>query len=334
MVFLFKKSNIFLKLLLVGFLILAIYIGNVVFFPHTIPGGQYQIVVEKNHSISALALKLKQDNVIQNRRIFLGLLRLLGKDKKVTAGLYILKAPISTWGLVDRITNNSPDEISITLLDGWTFTQVRSYIDSLDNIQHLSLTMTESQLKSTLKINYPNLEGAFFPSTYFIAPNQSDLRIYQQAYQTMHNKLNILYANRESNTVYSSPYQLLIMASLIEKETNDLRDIYSVSAVFNNRLRVGMKLQDDPAVFYGLKDQIRVTRSDFQIDTPYNTYLHSGLPPTPICIPSFNALMAAAKPAAESGLLYFVAIGKGKTKFSTNYTQHKTAVTKYVKHIE
>jgi len=121
------------------------------------------------------------------------------------------------------------------------------------------------------------------------------------------------------------------MASLIQKETSDKMDMYQVSTVFNNRLRVNMRLQDDPAVFYGLNNKEKIIRSDFKTDTPYNTYLHNGLPPTPICTPSQNALNAAANPGDDYKLLYFVAIGNGKTKFSYTYDEHSQAVTQYLK---
>lgn len=326
-----KKSSIFLKALLVGFILAAIYIGNVVFFPHTIPTKQYQLLIDKNQSLASLAATLEAQNIIHSKRAFLGLLRVLHKDKKVTAGLYIIKSPVSTWSLVSRITNGNPDQISVTLIDGWNFNQIREYINGLPNIQHLSQTMSQDELKSTLRIDLPNLEGVFFPSTYFVAPNQTDLEIYHQAYKLMQNKLSILFTKRSTSAFYTSPYQLLIIASLIEKETSNVEDMYLVSTVFNNRLKIGMKLQDDPAVFYGLAGKSKITRADFQINTPYNTYLHYGLPPTPICTPSEQALQAASQPLNKPDLLYFVAIGDGKTKFSSSYHEHRLAVTRYVR---
>lgn len=331
MVFFHKKSKIFIKSLLILFIILAIYIGNIVFFPHKMPNDQYQIVIKKDQSIASIATELENNDIIKSRMAFLSVLRIFQKDTKVAAGLYVIKNPISIWGLINRITNNKPDEMSVTILSGWTFEQLKQYIDSLENIQHISLTMSESQIKEILKIDSPNLEGVFFPSTYFIAPYQTDLQIYQQAYQTMQNKIKTLYNTRESDTMYTSPYQLIIMASLIEKETGNPIDMIAVSTVFNNRLRVGMKLQTDPTVFYGLRWKNQIKRADFQIDTPYNTYLHAGLPPTPICLPSLNALIAAANPLQNNSFFYFVAIGNGKTKFSATYDEHLIAVNKYLK---
>lgn len=329
-----KKTNIFIKLILLVFVICSIYIGNVVFFPASIPQENYQLIIDKQVSIRVLAHDLEAKGIIKNARVFLFLLRIRRDDKKITAGLYILKQPISTWRLIARITNGHPDQLSVTLIDGWSIGQIRDYINNLENIRHITKTMSNDELRNALKIDAPSLEGIFFPSTYFVAPNQTDLEIYQVAYRTLQSKLVKLYTSKSPNAYYTSPYQMLIMASLIQKETSRLDDMYLVSTVFNNRLKRGMKLQDDPAVFYGLlhgRSDGKVTRSDFQIDTPYNTYLREGLPPTPICTPSYAALVAASQPQNKPELLYFVAIGSGKTRFSTTYDEHLDAVNKYLK---
>lgn len=326
-----QKTSIFVKIIITLFVVGSIYIGDTVFFPANLPVPDYQLVIDHNEDVRTLATSLQDQGIIKNRRAFLLVLRLTHADRKVTAGLYILKEPISIWNLIKRITNGHPDQISVTIIDGWTTTDVRTYVDNLTDIKHLSTNMTDDELRSTLKIDAPSLEGVFYPETYFIAPNQTDLEVYQQAYRLMQEKLYVLYTTRTSNTFYNSPYQLLIMASLIQKETSKVDDMYLISTVFNNRLRAGMKLQDDPAVFYGLRDQKRVTRKDFQIDTPYNTYLHAGLPPTPICIPSFAALTAASKPLNQPDLRYFVATGRGETHFSATYDQHLEAVNHYTK---
>lgn len=326
-----QKTNITVKIMIALFLFIAVYIGDTVFFPANIPVANYQLVIDHNEDMRKLATSLQDQYIIKSRRAFLLMLRLMHADRKVTAGLYIIKEPISTWGLIQRITNGHPDQISITILDGWTIDDLRNYINNLSDVHHLSIKMTNDELKNALKITEPSMEGMFYPDTYFIAPNQTDLEIYQQAYRLMQEKLSTLYNSKESNTVYHSEYQLLIMASLIQKETSKLSDMYLVSTVFNNRLRTGMKLQDDPAVFYGLHDQKRITRKDFEIDTAYNTYIHEGLPPTPICIPSFAALSAASKPLNQPNLFYFVATGGGNTTFSSTYNEHLHAVNHYVK---
>ena len=326
-----KQLKILSKILLIGFIFFAVGLGYEVFFPHRIPNNAYQLIVDKNESLGSIAEDLSKHDIIKSKFIFRGLLRLLGKDRKVAAGLYFLKNSLSTWDIVARITNGKPDQISVTIIDGWSLEQIRNYINGLSNVQHLTVNYSDEQLKNSLKIDYPNLEGVFYPSTYFIAPNQSDLEIYQQAYRLMETKVTQLFNARSISSTYTNPYQMLTMASLIQKETGKREDMIMVSTVFNNRIKKGMKLQDDPAVFYGLRHQTVVTRKDFQIDTPYNTYTRFGLPPTPICTPSYDALLAASQPLNKPDLLFFVAIGSGKTKFSTTYSEHQSAVNKYLK---
>jgi UPF0755 protein len=334
MIDLHKKFRLLAKLLLVGFVVFAGLLGYRVFYPHQIPNNSYQLVVDMNENVSGIANDLSAHGIIKDKFLFRGLLRLLGRDRKVAAGLYFLKNSMSTWDIVFRITNGKPDQISVTFIDGWSLEQIRSYVNGLSNIQHLTSGFSDEDLKTSLKIDLPSLEGVFYPSTYFIAPNQTDLEIYQQAYRLMQKKLTELYSKRSAVSIYSNPYQMLTMASLIQKETGKKEDMFLVSTVFNNRIRKGMKLQDDPAVFYGLRKQKTVSRKDFQLDTPYNTYTRFGLPPTPICTPSYNALVAASQPLDKPDLLFFLAIGSGKTKFSNTYDEHKSAVNKYLKKVE
>ncbi len=326
-----NKINVFVQLILIIFLLFAVYIGNAIFFPHMMPGSTYRFIINKDEPLKNVANRLYQDKIITNSKIFLIMLRILRDDKKVNAGLYFLKHPMSLWSIIHRVTNGKPDEISVKILEGVTFDQLKAYIDSIPDITHTTLNQKESDIKLALKIPYPNLEGVFYPDTYFVVPNQSDLEIYYHAYKTMEDKINTMFTQKENWITLRSPYELLVLASLIQKETAKADDMIMVSTVFNNRLRVNMKLQDDPAVFYGLKNKSTVTRRDFQIDTPYNTYMHAGLPPTPICIPSQAALDAALHPINQQDVFYFVAIGNGKTKFSKSYNEHKKAVNKYLK---
>ncbi len=330
MLHLHTKFKLLTKILLVGFVLFASMLGYTVFYPYKIPNNSYQLVVDMNENVSGIANDLSEHDIIKNKFIFRGLLRLLRRDRNIAAGLYFLKNSMSTWDIVARVTNGKPDQISVTFIDGWSIEQVRSYVNLLSNIQHTTTNFTDEELKKSLKIEYPSLEGLFYPSTYFVAPNQTDLEIYQQAYRLMQRKLTELYTKRSTVSIYSNPYQMLTMASLIQKETSDKEDMLLVATVFNNRIKTGMKLQDDPSVFYGLKHQKTIKRKSFQIDTPYNTYTRFGLPPTPICIPSYEAIVAASQPQDKPDLLYFLAIGSGKTKFSKTYSEHKSAINKYL----
>lgn len=326
-----QKFKIIRKVFMVLTVFFAVYIGNIVFFPRVLPNKTYQITVNKDQNIRVLAKSLEENKIIRDRHIFLWILRMMGDDRKIAAGLYVLHDNVSMWDIISRLTSGHPDQISITIIDGLRFSQIKAYIDGVNSIKHITQNMTEEQLKDLLKISEPSLEGLLYPSTYFFAPGQSDLEVYQAAYKLMQVKLNSIYAQRESYVHFTTPYQMLVLASLIQKETNSPKDMLQISTVFNNRLGIGMRLQDDPAVFYGLHNIEKIDRKDFAIDTPYNTYLHSGLPPTPICIPSESAIIAASKPLNDSKLLYFVAVGKGETKFTPNFTQHKKMIKKYLK---
>lgn len=321
------------KLILFLVVIVIIYLGYLVYYPNKLPGNApYQLIIDKNESIRSVAKKLDESGIVSSPRLMVALTRLMDKDKKVTAGLYLIKQPMSLLELIRRITNGKPDEISIKILEGWNFRQIRAYLNQQPHLLHMTESMTEDQIRDALKIPYSRMEGLLYPSTYFIAPNQPDLEVMRISYRLMQNKLADLWVNKNKNaTNYQDPYQLLVMASLIQKETSDKDDMYQISTVFNNRLRTNMRLQDDPAVFYGLNNKATITRADFKIDTPYNTYLHNGLPPTPICTPSQSALAAAANPGDDYKLLYFVAIGNGKTKFSYTYDEHSQAVNQYLK---
>ncbi|MDD3267581.1 MAG: endolytic transglycosylase MltG [Burkholderiales bacterium] len=319
------------KITLLLFIAFAIFFGYIVFFPKIIPNGHYKLTVYRGDSFSKVAYELESNGVVSDAKVLIAIAKISGKDKKTISGVYVLNGAYSLYDLVSRLSNGKPDEISIIIREGWTFKQIRSYLDSESQITHLTESMTDDQIRDRLKIDAPKMEGLLYPNTYFIAPYQSDLEIIQNAYKAMQNRLPKIWNSKNQNAVYKNQYELLIMASLIQKETSNESDMIMVSTVFNNRLRINMRLQDDPAVFYGLGNKNIITRADFAIDTPYNTYLRYGLPPTPICTPSLKALNAAASPAADKSLLYFVAIGKGKTKFSSTYGEHNTAVNKYLK---
>lgn len=324
------RTKLLLKLVSIIILILIIYFGYLLFIPTPLPDNSYKLEITQGESTRTIAKQLESDNIIYSARMFTRLIHIIGNDKKIYAGLYIFNKPISLFDLIMRLSNGHPDQISITILEAWNFRQIRNEIDKTPNIRHITTNMTESQIRASLKISDSNMEGLMFPSTYFVAPNQTDMEVFQIAYNTMMNKLDKTWATHNSNISYKDSYQLLILASLIQKETNNPADMIRVSTVFNNRLRMKMRLQDDPAVFYGLNNQAHITRENFKINTPYNTYLNYGLPPTPICNPSQAALTAAAQPTNDYNLLYFIAIGNGKSKFSNDFSEHSKAVKYYL----
>ena len=326
-----KPTHNLIKTGWIIFILLVISCGYIIFVPNKIPNGRYALVIDRHESLHKISRDLESAGVISHPRLLVILSRLMGRDKKIVAGMYILNHPMSLWDLVTRLSNGHPDEISVTILDGWNFKQIRSSLDNESEMVHLTTSMTEDQIIAALKIPNSRMEGLLYPSTYFMAPGQSDLEVMQNAYKLMQTKLTSAWQTKNANTMYSTPYQLLIMASLIQKETADKADMVQISTVFNNRIRKNMRLQDDPAVFYGLGNKDVIVRADFSIDTPYNTYMHNGLPPTPIGTPSQSAINAAANPTSDYSLLYFIAIGNGKSKFSATYQEHNQAINTYLK---
>jgi UPF0755 protein len=251
----------------------AIYVGYLLFMPHKLANNKpFTINITKGESVRKIASELEQAKVIANPRIFSLIIRVLNKDRYITAGQYLINRPMSMFEVIRRLTNGKPDHISITIIDGWNFKQIRSYLEGESQIKHITPLMSEAQLLAALKLNYAKMEGLLYPDTYYVAPGQTDLEIMQIAAKRMQDKLAVVWQARESATVYANPYQLLIMASLVQRETSESHDMPAVAAVFNNRLRKHMRLQDDPAVFYGLGNRGVITRADFAIDTPYNTY--------------------------------------------------------------
>ena len=212
---------------------------------------------------------------------------------------------------------------------------MRNIIDNTADIRHDTRGWSNEKLLQTIDPDAPssNPEGLFFPDSYEIDADSSDLQLYRLAYRTMQQRLHAAWDERQSGLPYQNPYELLIMASLVEKETGHEADRRHVAAVFVNRLAIGMRLQTDPTVIYGMgsRYQGRIRKADLQRDTPYNTYTRTGLTPTPIALPGRAALEAAAHPSAEK-YLYFVSKmdGTGLSQFSHNLDEHNAAVRKYI----
>ena len=291
----------------------------------------YTLSIKKGDTVSAIANKLKSAGIIQSSDLFKALIKYTADDTKIAVGMYKITGDLSLYEVVQKITYGTPDMVSITFLEGWNFKQIRGALNKNTMLTHTSESMTDEQIKIFLKINYPRVEGLIYPSTYFIAPQQSDLEVLQMAKNTMQDKLSTIWASRESNLNYTTAYELLTMASLVQKEVSSVTDMQMVATVFNNRLAKNMRLQDDPAVFYGLDNRAVITRADFKTDTPYNTYMHNGLPSTPICSPGDDALIASAHPNGDKKLLYFIATKEGKTIYTTNYDDHSKAVNQYLR---
>lgn len=256
--------------------------------------------------------------------------RLTGKGARIKAGNYELKPGTSPERLIDQLVRGEFAQESISIIEGWTFKQMRQAIASHKSLKHDTLTLSDQDLLAKITPNHTKAEGLFFPDTYLFAKGASDLQVYKQAHDLMMKRLNEEWSKRDPAVPYKNPYEALIMASIVEKETGTEADRTLVAGVFVNRLRLGMLLQTDPTVIYGMgeKFQGNIRKRDLLTDTPYNTYTRVGLPPTPIALPGRAALAAAMRPA-KTDALYFVARGDGSSHFSNSLQEHNRAVDKY-----
>jgi UPF0755 protein len=219
---------------------------------------------------------------------------------------------------------------SITIVEGWTFRQMRAAIQGHPRLRHDTVKLSDEELMKKISSEYTKPEGLFFPDTYLFAKGSSELAIYKQAHQAMLNHLKAAWESRDPSLPYKTPYEALTMASIIEKETGQKSERSMIAGVFVNRLRTGMMLQTDPAVIYGMGERFvgDIRKKDLLTDTPYNTYTRAGLPPTPIALPGIQSLSAALAPA-KTQALYFVARGDGTSQFSDNLNDHNRAVNQY-----
>lgn len=280
-----------------------------------------------------IAVALESQGYLHHRRYFFWLARLTGYSYKLRAGYYSFQPGDSAWRILHKIAYGQVDIHNITLVDGWTFAQVMQMVLSDPRLQHSPILLSPEALCRALGLS-PNasLEGMFWPNTYSIYPGYSDLALLQRAHRAMENNLQVLWAMRAPNLPYRSPYDALIMASLVQRESASTVERHLMAGVLINRLNLGMRLQVDPTVIYALRSNYdgHLTRDDLKVDSLYNTYRYKGLPPTPIALPGLDALLAALHPTVTN-YLYFVARGDGLHTFSATLSEQNAAVTQYLK---
>lgn len=263
----------------------------------------------------------------------LGLLaRVTGKANKLKAGSYELKPGTTPLRLLTQLVRGEFAQESLTVIEGWTFRQMRQAVAAQTSLKHDTVALSDAELLGKIAPDYSLPEGLFFPDTYLFAKGSSDLQVYKQAHGLLIKRLNQAWEGRDPSLPYKTPYEALIMASIVEKETGHRADRGTIAGVFVNRLKIGMLLQTDPTVIYGMGEQYQGTirKSDLTTDTPYNTYTRSGLPPTPIALPGAESIAAAMHPA-QTDALYFVAKGDGSSHFSNNLNEHNQAVNQYLR---
>lgn len=288
----------------------------------------YQYTVQPGNSIKTVINDLYFKNIIHNRLYFYFLVRLRGDAHDLKAGEYFFSKGITPTKMLNQMmTGTGLIYHSFTIIPGWSFKELREAILKQPNLRHTIQNMSDSELMTLL--GHPVLvpEGRFFPDTYYYAGGVSDIVLLKRAFKTMQKKLDIAWEQRTANLPYKDENEVLIAASLIEKEAylNDERPI--IAGVLVNRLQKDMLLQIDPTVIYGMGSRYegKIHRGDLLENTPYNTYVHKGLPPAPIAMPSIESIMAVVHPA-KNDYLYYVARGDGSHQFSITYTEHQAVV--------
>ncbi|OGA17345.1 MAG: aminodeoxychorismate lyase [Betaproteobacteria bacterium RIFCSPLOWO2_02_FULL_63_19] len=258
--------------------------------------------------------------------------RLASKETGIKAGSYQVEQGLTPWQLLNKITRGDVVLSQIVFIEGWTFRQMRAELDAHPALRHLSTELSDPEVMRRLDADRLVPEGLFFPDTYVFGKGESDLAILARAHRAMKKELQSAWQQRDPELALAAPYEALILASIVEKETGQPAERPLIAGVFINRLRAGMKLQADPSVIYGLGDKFdgNLRKHDLMTDGPFNTYTRAGLPPHPIAMPGRASLLATVRPA-KTGELYFVARGDGTSQFSHSLKEHNRAVDKHQK---
>lgn len=258
------------------------------------------------------------------------LARLQGNAEGIKAGSYEIARGARPLDLLEKITRGDFALAEIRFIEGWTFRQLRDALDGHPDLRHETKGLSVAEVMRRIGAPDVPAEGWFFPDTYRFARQSSDVEVLKAAHAAMRKHLASAWARRAPDTPLRNEYEALVLASIVEKETGRPEDRGRVAGVFTNRLRLGMRLQTDPSVIYGLGERFdgNLRRRDLETDTPFNTYTRDGLPPTPIALPGLAALEAAVRPEATDAL-YFVSRGDGSSAFSRSLSDHNRAVRKY-----
>jgi len=321
------------RLIKLAILVLVVVAGWMTYFAYTplvLSHTPYEFTLKHGSSLKSVSRQLTEAGVLPEPWSFTMLVRALGKAGSIKAGNYQLVANLTPLELYYKITEGDVSQIEITFIEGWNFKQLRSALNAHTGVLHDTVGLSDQDVMRRIGASESEAEGLFFPDTYYFANGMSDISILKRAYQIMQTHVADAWDKRDSGLPYTTPYEALIMASIVEKETGKASERPLIAAVFINRLRFHMRLQTDPTVIYGLGDRFdgNLHKHDLIADTPYNTYTRAGLPPTPIALPGLDSIEAALHPA-KSSALYFVAKGNGAHQFSGSLAEHNQAVVRY-----
>ena len=327
-------NKVVLKKLLTGLLILALLLAGLATYwvlrPLPLARDPVDLSIEPGTSVRGIAELSVVSGVQVSPGGLFALFRWSGQARLIRAGSYEIPQGTSAWGLLQKLVRGDESLRAVTLVEGWNFAQFRAALAKADGLQHETAALSDDDLMA--RLGRPGLmpEGRFYPDTYTFGKGSGDLRILQRALHAMDRQLAAIWSQRSADSQLKSQEEALILASIVEKETGRASDRGLISAVFHNRLKLGMPLQTDPTVIYGLGSQFdgNLKRGHLRTDHPWNTYTRTGLPPTAIAMPGKAALLAAVQPA-NSTALYFVARGDGSSQFSETLSQHNAAVDRF-----
>ena len=289
-----------------------------------------ELEIEPGTTPRGVARDVVKAGVQTDARLLYVWFRLSGKDRLIKAGNYEIPAGTTPYQLLQKLARGEESLRALTLVEGWNWRQVRAALAREEFLRQDSAALSDEALMAALDKPGVAPEGRFFPDTYTYAKGSSDLAVLRRAVHAMDRRMLQVWEMRSADLPLRSPEDALVLASIVEKETGRASDRAQISGVFINRLRIGMPLQTDPTVIYGLGEAFdgNLRRSHLRADTPWNTYTRMGLPPTPIAMPGKASMMAAVQPATTPAL-YFVAKGDGSSQFSASLDEHNRAVNRY-----
>ncbi len=303
--------------------------------PVTPPALPFDFTLLPGSSLKSVAHQMKQAGVLEDEQVFVLLGRGMGLSGQIKPGNYQLTKAASLFELLEMVSKGRVAQSDLTIIEGWTFKEFRDAMNAAPKLRHDSALLSDSEIMQRIGASESHPEGLFFPDTYIFPSGSSDLALTKRAYHTMQKRLQENWQARDKDLPLATPYEALILASIVEKETGQAKDRTMIASVFVNRLRKGMMLQTDPTVIYGMGDKYdgNIRKRDLLKDTEYNTYTRRGLTPTPIALPGKESLYAALHPAA-SDALYFVSRGDGSSQFSSTLSDHNKAVQRFQLHIK
>lgn len=289
-----------------------------------------RLTISPGSTLTGLAYKLHDANLLKHPRYLIWAARWQGRAEQIKVGEYEIMPGTRPLELLDQIVSGKVIQYPLTVIEGWTFTQLRQAVTDNDKLIQTLTGRSDEEVMAQIGHPGEHPEGRFYPDTYYITGAMTDVQFLQRAYQMMADYLEQSWQQRDLGLPYQTSYEALIMASIIEKETAVPDERQRIAGVFVRRLQQRMRLQTDPTVIYGLGETFdgNLRRRDLLQDSPYNTYRHFGLPPTPIALPGRDSIDAALHPAPGDEL-YFVARGDGTHYFSSTVTEHNRAVRQY-----